>query len=138
MADKKVILHDAAGNNLNPATTADQIAGVLSVANGGTGVSSGALLVKEFSKNYTIQAGQLIGLGPPSSFITVPDGYKTVGIVGFLTNHDEVYVVNMAMQIDENQFGFALRNIGGTAHTAKLQLFVLFAKTGLVVTKKES
>lgn len=125
------------GNDIYPITAPEAITGVIPTGKGGTGAASGALLVKEFSKNYTIPAGQLIGLGPPSSFITVPAGYETVGIVGFLTNHDEVYVVNLAMQVDSSQFGIALRNIGGSAHTTKLQLFVLFAKTGLVVTEME-
>lgn len=42
MADKNVLLHDAAGNNLYPQTKAGNISGQLPVANGGTGATTAA------------------------------------------------------------------------------------------------
>lgn len=93
MADKKVILHDAAGNNLNPATTADQISGILPVANGGTGTDDFGTI---YSASWTANSSSSINVAV-SGTIDLPAGTYIIA-----AHCPTVNVTNWAFAINDS------------------------------------
>lgn len=102
---------------------------VVPVANGGTGTASGALLVKDFTTTFTVSAG--VSANVSSSFITTPSGYQMIGIVGLTTNHN--FVVPFSWRpLGGGMYDFEVKNLASFDAGVGLQVWVLFAKTGLV------
>ena len=102
---------------------------IVPVANGGTGTASGALLVKDFSTNFSVAANSSTAIS--NSFITVPTGYEMIGVVGLSTNHNQGISFSWR-PLGYGSYDFEIKNVASWDISATLAVWVLFAKVGLV------